>query len=314
MHPDNSNRPAFRTFVKVDINRISGSRKTRLIRAPNPAMREVHERIKKALRGIDVNLGSATGVKPGSSILGHVKPHRGNQYLVAYDLDSAYSNVNAESLCTILLSRGVDEEIVELVRMYAFVDGGLATGGPASPQLFNLYVAELLDRPMRELLSQRGDITYTRYLDDLLFSSPAPIGKRFRKEILSVIREAGFEHSRSKSMVVDLAENGHIVVNGIGLRVTGEIFVPRGFRRELYTRMRNHSNWDESGAETIAGLMGAFYAIAPPYRSASKSERRIIEMFREFKRTWRTPEQIDKRREKRRRYERNRRRKRKRFA
>ena len=312
MHPENSMRPSFRTYEKVDFNRISGSKKTRLIRSPNPAMREVHERIKKGLKGIEVDLCSATAVKPGSSILGHIKPHRGNQYLVAYDLDSAYDNVNVETLCMVLLSRGLDDEIVELVRMYAFVDGGLATGGPASPQLFNLYVAELLDRPMRELLAERGDICFTRYIDDLLFSSPAPIGKRFRKEILAVIREAGFEHSRSKSMVVDLAETGHIVVNGIGLRVTGEVFVPRGFRRELYNRMRNHSNWDESGAETIAGLMGAFYAIAPPYRYASKSERRIIEMFRDFKRTWRTPEQIDKRREKRRRYERNRRRKRKR--
>ena len=65
---------------------------------------------------------------------------------------------------------------------------GLAEGYPMSPLLFNLYAEFTIDAPLRKLCNQL-DITYSRFADDLIFTSNLPIGKVKKKKIKQAIAQ-----------------------------------------------------------------------------------------------------------------------------
>lgn len=83
--------------------------------------------------------------------------------------------------------------------------GVLPQGAPTSPMLSNL-VAKDLDNSLKSLASTYG-LTYTRYADDLTFStsvdlsSNVSIGKLQRK-IVSEIRKKGFKENKKKTVVL----------------------------------------------------------------------------------------------------------------
>lgn len=83
--------------------------------------------------------------------------------------------------------------------------GVLPQGAPTSPMLSNL-VAKNLDNSLKNLASTYG-LTYTRYADDLTFSTPVnlpsnlSIGELQRK-IVSEIRKQGFKENKKKTVVL----------------------------------------------------------------------------------------------------------------
>ncbi len=83
--------------------------------------------------------------------------------------------------------------------------GVLPQGAPTSPMLSNL-VARHLDNALKELADNWG-LTYTRYADDLTFSTPTnlpsnlSIGELQRK-VISTIRKHGFKENKEKTVVL----------------------------------------------------------------------------------------------------------------
>lgn len=282
--PDLREEPAFVSYRKKDVNPLSGATKWRTIYHPNPSMAQLHNVLRKEVRSLKINLPYAKGAVPGNSVMDHVRPHVGQQYVVHYDLKNAYGSVCPQLLREMFAAFGRSGEwIGNTAIRYAMLPGaGLATGGGACPDLFNVYAGQLIDAPLDALLQAWGDITYTRYLDDLVFSSSRPIGRRRRHQILEVIRAAGFELSAQKTQVVDLARDPHVVVNGVGLRLTGETFLSRRFRRQLF-ELLSQARAGELPIHRLAGWMGAFYGVVGKNGGHSPSERRLHEMYQQLK-------------------------------
>lgn len=277
--------PRFTPHTILDNNNLSGVVKKRKVWAPNRSMREVHAQIRTQLKLLSSGqLQYATACVEGSNLLKHIQPHRGNQYICAYDLEAAYANTQPKEVKKVLRSLGASDELQSSISRHCFNrSAGLITGGPAAPELFNLYLAVVLDRRLEQLLMSRKDITYTRYLDDLLFSSPAPIGRRFRKQILAAVREVGFEISPGKAQVVDLASSETVLLNGIRLRVTGEVEVSKQFARSLHQKLRRALDGEEVNPQHLAGMMGAFYAIKPKGRHLNSREAEVDRLWRRYR-------------------------------
>lgn len=97
---------------------------------------------------------------------------------------------------------------------------GLATGGPISPYFMNLYCEAVLDDWFR-CVAPMGflegipfqKIRYTRYLDDMVFSSDKPFQKRFRQSVISHLSLYSFGVNHYKSFVLDL-KKGPITITG----------------------------------------------------------------------------------------------------
>lgn len=273
-------RPAFTITHIRDENPLSGHTKRRRIAMPNAAMRVTHRRLVARLRAIPVTLPSATACRPGSQPLAHVAPHRGHRYVVLYDLAHAYASVDGDRLAAALAE--LDPTLGTVAEIRAFLAeycldprGGIWTGAPASPDLFNLYAEVVCDRALRAYTDMHG-ITYTRYLDDCTFSADQPLGERTRTAIRACITATGFAINHRKSFVADLAK-GAVVITGVGLDISGRCFLPRRYLRDLERRIHRARTREDEAA--IHGRMGAFYATRPRGQLLNATERRLARRY-----------------------------------
>ncbi len=84
-------------------------------------------------------------------------------------------------------------------------DGGLIQGAPASPRIFQLYCQKSLD-PAINSFCARNRVVFSRFADDLLFSSNEPLGKEFRRKIRGIIKQADFRINEHKVILADTSK------------------------------------------------------------------------------------------------------------
>lgn len=278
---------AFHLLRFRDRNPLGGTTKIRKLEAPNEPMRIVHRALLRYLRGLSVDMPYATACRAGDSPLKNVERHKANRYFYLVDLCEAYRNVDGEKLTSVLIAldprlRGRFEEVRAFLTRYCLSRfGGLPIGAPASPDLFNFYCAELIDKRVAELCRIYG-FTYTRYLDDLTISGTQPISRRVRKQVRDIIKEAGFQVNHPKAEVKDLAK-GTITVNGVGLEMGGRIFVPRFFTRHIRGLLLRGIQGDISLQPKISGAMGVFLGTTDRQR-LNATEQKILTLHRKFRR------------------------------
>jgi len=117
--------------------------------------------------------------------------------------------------------RGFPPEMTrDWLERYCFLpDGGLYTGGAASPMLFNLYVTAMLSRTLVHL----G--TYTHYLDDIVVSTPHyPLSIADRRALREAVWRAGFELVDHKTRTKLDIHKGPIEITGVMLDRDGRTF------------------------------------------------------------------------------------------
>ena len=283
--------PAYEAFWITDVNPLSGVvKRRRLARPANRSMRVLHDRLRDWLRGLLLDRPHATGVLPGSSTRGHLRPHAGNRHMVVMDLHSAFPSVDGKRLAEVLCEvAGIADGLVEVctfLEMYCLdpEHGGLLQGLPANQDLFEVYAVVLLDQALSRWCQQwRVPITYTRYCDDLLFSCSEPIGRRRRRALRALIAEAGFTLSHRKCRVFDLSR-GPVMVNGYVWTIAGNIYPPGFFLRRVLRLLKNAVTGMASDAE-VAGVMGQFMQMTRG-RKPTRKEQTIFAMYRWYRR-WR---------------------------
>ncbi len=290
--------PAFSFFYINDVNEVSGQKKKRKIGNPNEAMRIVHARFRRYLRfiaEIKNYLSYARGALPFCSPLKNIRQHSGHKYFYWIDTKNAYLNVDGKLLAQALAIidqnlDGQENEIYEFLKKYFLSEnGGLIIGGPASPDLFNIYGAHLIDHKMGKLCDQFG-IKYTRYLDDLIFSSNLVIGGRKRQAIRRIIIEAGLTINHRKTRIYDLRK-GPVAINGIGLRLGGATFLPRHYLRKLrgLLHLANNGRLNGISRNRLNGMLGTFLGPIPKNRffNLNRTEQKLLGQIRRFQQSTR---------------------------
>ena len=278
--------PAFRFFAIRDQNVLSRSTKeSRQLEAPNKPMRTVHGRLLSYLRELPIEYLSSTACKPGDSPRKNVERHKESRFFNIIDLRMAYRYVDAAKLaeCMTWADPALEERQAEMrvfLRQYCMSRfGGIPAGAPASQDLFNLYCKFLLDDPL-EKLCKAYELTYSRYVDDLTFSSTSSITKGIRIQIREIIVQAGFQVHDRKAHVWDL-QKGPIVINGIGLELGGRIFVPRHYTNYVHGLLLQGLGGNLWLRSKIAGAMGVFRGLTDR-QNPNKTEQQILRMHQQF--------------------------------
>ena len=143
-------------------------------------------------------------VDPGREIMRHVK--LGHRFFFTTDLASAFDAVTANRLRGALQWRQIPFGWITPLHFFFHEGGrgGLIQGAPSSSYLFETYCRYGgLDRALFEYCDKLG-FHYSRYVDDILISSPRWLGRRVGPKIRGIVNEFGFRLNDEKTRRVDV--------------------------------------------------------------------------------------------------------------
>lgn len=181
-------------------------------------------------------------------IMSNAHRHGDCAYLLNIDIDDFFPNITTERLLdkwNSVWPHTHESLLSELIPLLTF-QGAIPTGAPTSPLLSNWFALEL-DEEL-SAFAKTHELTYTRYVDDLSFSSWQPWPHGTEQQIAPIIKSHGFRLNPEKRKWYDLDDLK--VVTGVrfdgglpaGLHVE-EAFV-KNMRRCILAYQR-HLTWRE---------------------------------------------------------------------
>lgn len=148
---------------------LDGTIKTRTFRNPSTFLKEIQRRIKRNILDEIAFPDCVHGGRKGRSNITNAKPHQGKKYIFETDLQEFYPNVPKEKVYQAFLHIGYSSHISHWLTVLTTKSNELPQGSPTSTALANLVFLNT-DKKLLHLCNER-QITYTRYIDDLTFSS-----------------------------------------------------------------------------------------------------------------------------------------------
>jgi RNA-directed DNA polymerase len=135
------------------------------------------------------------GVKKRSNIT-NAKPHQGKKYIFTTDLQEFYPNITSERVYKTFVSLKFSTHLAHWLTKLTTWKYELPQGTPTSTHIANLV---FLDTDIQLInLCNENNITYTRYVDDLTFSSQQDF-KHLLNDILKIVTSNGFKLSYRKT-------------------------------------------------------------------------------------------------------------------
>lgn len=185
-------------YTTFSIKKKSGEK--RIINAPVKGLRSILRVLNFVLQCVAEPHKTATGFVPGKSIVDNARAHTGKNYVYNLDLKDFFHSFdrNRVKMGFYISPFNLSKEKEPLAFLLASLcthpfelEGEIKTvlpqGSPTSPTLTNILCVNL-DRRLAGL-SKRFDATYTRYADDITFSSSKNSfnDEAFQKELRRII-------------------------------------------------------------------------------------------------------------------------------
>jgi len=205
---ENASNSRFRNrfYHQFSIPKKSGGERT--ITAPTGYLKGVQKAISLLLSSIYKAPDCVNGFTIGHNVRTNADVHIGKNYIFNVDLKDFFPSITAQAVRKVLVSKGVSDEVAHYISIVCTITTNgddlpkdvLAQGSPASPILSNM-VCEKMDRNL-EYLARKYGLTYSRYADDMTFSSMHSVYSKngtFLKDLREVISRYGFTINEQKT-------------------------------------------------------------------------------------------------------------------
>lgn len=171
---------AGQNYKKFEIPKRYGG--TRRISAPTPELKLIQRRLADLLQDCSDEINKADdfadsiahGFKRARSIVTNAKHHRGRHFVFNVDLHDFFGTINFGRVRGFFLKEkhfALNEKVATVLAQIACFENSLPQGSPCSPVISNL-IAHVLDVQLVRIAARSGCL-YTRYADDLTFSTNA---------------------------------------------------------------------------------------------------------------------------------------------
>jgi retron-type reverse transcriptase len=232
-------RPDFGEDVKTSdyrIYRLEHNGKVREIAEPKPELKKKQRQILHWLcaRGIGASK-YAHGFVRGKSTVTAAKLHTGKNVILKMDIKDFFPSISKQRVLHTLMKEGIEKEIAENIAETCTLNNYLPQGAPTSPFLSNL-VAKSLDYRLAGLCRSWAPtfkIYYTRYADDLIFSSNLRKLNHMIPAIMRIVEQEGFKVNHAKTRVLRNSNRQKV----LGLVVNDKVNVKRDYWRNLRAEM-----------------------------------------------------------------------------
>lgn len=197
------------------------------------------------------------------SIITNSIPHRKKRFIVNIDLEDFFPSINFGRVRGFFINNKywkTESEVATVIAQLTCYKGALPQGAPTSPVISNM-ICNIMDMRIVQL-AQKYKLTYTRYADDLTFStnekSFLEAYPKFYKELTSQIEKSGFRVNQKKTRMTFKNSRQEVT----GLVVNQKISVKREFFRNTHAmahKLYIEGQFEINGEEgTVNQLEGRF--------------------------------------------------------
>ena len=214
------------------IYKIKEHNKVREIAEPKPELKKKQRQILHWLcsRGIGASKYAHGFVRNRSTVTA-AKMHTGKNAILKMDIKDFFPSISKQRVLHTLMKEGIEKETADNISETCTLNNYLPQGAPTSPFLANL-VAKQMDYRLAGLCKSwepNFKIHYTRYADDLIFSSSLRKLNHIIPAAVRVIEQEGFKVNHAKTKVLRNSNRQKV----LGLVVNDKVNVKRDYWRNL---------------------------------------------------------------------------------
>lgn len=169
--------PEDNKYIEFEIPKRNG--KKRKIQAPTEQLKHLQRRLADLLNECFNQIGKESnkkslshGFREKHSIVTNAKNHKNKRYVFNVDLQNFFPSINFGRVRGFFIKNhhfSLDPKVATVIAQIACHNNELPQGSPCSPIISNL-IGHLLDVRMANL-AKKAKCTYSRYADDLTFST-----------------------------------------------------------------------------------------------------------------------------------------------
>lgn len=228
----------------------------RKIDIPDRRLKRVQILLNKALQLIYRKSSSrnSNGFLEGKSILSNARPHTNKRFILNLDIKDFFPSIEFRRIKVVLELNPF--KLAERREYLAFVIANLVTynnslpqGAPTSPIISNI-VCQQLDRNLTRF-SKKAGVKYSRYADDLTFSSNKDLfNNNFISILNRIITHQNFKLNDTKTRVRSSMDRQEVT----GLIVNRKVNVKREYLNTVRAILNNWEKGGERYAQRIFNL------------------------------------------------------------
>ena len=169
----------------------------------------------------------ATAYSKNCTLRNNAAPHVGKKHLLKLDITDFFGSIRFDQVYSAAFNtRYFPKQIGVILTSLCCREEALPQGAPTSPALSNLVMRNF-DNSLGRWCQKRG-IAYTRYCDDMTFSSDKPLYPVYEK-VKSMLYDMGFTLNEKKTRFVTSAGRQSVT----GLTVNEKVAVSSEYKRKL---------------------------------------------------------------------------------
>ncbi|SCY81635.1 retron St85 family RNA-directed DNA polymerase [Rhizobium sp. NFACC06-2] len=269
---------ASKRYKTYDIPKRNGA--TRTIHHPSKSIKSIQRWVSKfLLRRLPVHVAAQAYVR-GASIRKNAELHAGSKFTLRIDFSDFFPSFSREHVELFLAAVERDRSIGLTNRDISFLSrivsrhGQLTIGAPSSPILTNAMM-HFFDSQIAEF-ADRKNLIYTRYADDLFFSSNKPDNLT---DVLAIVQQVSATYPYANLRInpdktVFLSRRYSRRVTGLVLTTDGKVSIGRARKRAVKAQVHKliQGEFDNFELPTLRGYLAFIQDVEPEFWESLKSK------------------------------------------
>lgn len=217
----------------------------------------------------------AVAYKQGTSIKANASAHKKAKYLMRLDFKSFFSSISATDVFNFISNNG--EKLIEdwskddssLFTKLVCYKNSLTIGSVTSPMLTNAMCYELDAKIFN--IATCMDVTYTRYSDDMYFSTSTPhILRKVQKEVISIVKKLQLPNKLkiNHNKTHHSSKKDRMIVTGLVITTDNKVSIGRSKKREIRSLIFNWKKLENKQKTYLAGYLSYCKSIEPSFINA----------------------------------------------
>jgi len=242
-------------FYRVYFIPKKNSGEKRMICAPSEGMLALQNAVLPCIKKLRKSRFCAAYEK-GCSTKNNAKYHSKRKFILHADIKNFFGSIDKECFLKTYRKKFNDEE-TEMLWSICSYKGGLPIGSPASPFISN-RIMRRIDKKLKRIAPF---VKYTRYADDMVFSSNRYFDKKNINKVADILKKNGFLLNYSKTYFM----NSRREVTGIIIKDNNKLSAGTAFKKRLKKDLYDFLVKNKGKKDCLKGKMAYLYNIEPVY-------------------------------------------------